>query len=250
MNFDITTIDDDTRPVVADGEIAEMELLRERLADLISGTGPDLQHQPITHIQSRTEVGAEALARFPGSVPTAEWFRTAHALGVGVDLELRILHEVVQTLHDRRSGFCSVNLSPTALLDPRCLDILMRARGGELVIEITDQTVMPRLALLRRRLDEVRDLGVRVAVHVSEFGTETMQLLTLARPDVIKLDPPLTAALAAGRARSTTAANFFTYCRQAGVFVVAVGVETREQLVALHDVGVDAFQGFFVLRSS
>lgn len=224
----------------------EVEMLRDRLVDLITGTGPGLILQPVIHIQSGAQVGAEALTRFPGSMSTADWFRTAHALGVGADLELRIAQEVIQHLDRRPAGFVGVNLSPGVLLDPRALGVLREAADAELVVEITDQTVMPKLSVLRSRLDELRRLGIRVALHVSEFGVATMQLLTLARPDVIKLDPPLTAAVTAGRARTTAAENLFTFCRQEGVFVVAVGVETRQQLEVLQHAGVDAYQGHFV----
>lgn len=249
----LATITDEARsaleelaPVDTPARGDEVQVLRDRLVGLITGTGPGIYLQPITHIQSGAQIGAEALARFPGSMPTAEWFRTADALGVSDDLELRILHEVVQRVDHRRSGFIGVNLSPRVLLDPRATDELRAARDAELVIEITDQNVMPKMTVLRSRLEEFRNLGVRVAIHVSEFGVETMQLLMLARPDVIKLDPPITAAIAAGRVQTTVAANFFTYCRQEGVFVVGVGVETRDQLESLQDAGVDAFQGFYV----
>lgn len=238
-------IDDELVPVSDSARGVEVEALRDRLIDLINGTGPGLVLQPVTHIQSGVQVGAEALARFPGSMTTAEWFQTAHALDVGADLELRILHEVIQHLDLRPAGFVGVNLSPSVLLDPRSMETLRQAADVELVVEITDQTVMPKLSTLRTRLDDVRQLGIRVAIHVSEFGLATMQMLTIARPDVIKLDPPITAAVAAGRAGSTTASNLFTFCRQEGVFVVAVGVETRQQLDALQHAGVDAFQGFF-----
>lgn len=239
IDDELARVDDPTRGL-------EVEMLRDRLVDLITGTGPGLILQPVVHIQSGAQVGAEALARFPGSMTTGEWFRTAHALGVGADLELRILHEVIGRLDRRPGGFVGVNLSPSVLLDPRSIELLARAADAELMIEITDQTVMPKLSVLRTRLDEVRQLGIRVAIHVSEFGLSTMQLLMIARPDVIKLDPPITAAVAAGRARSTTAENLFTFCRQEGVFVIAVGVETRQQLAALQDSGVDAYQGFVV----
>lgn len=222
----------------------EVQLLRDRLVDLITGTGPGLILQPVTHIQTRAQVGAEALARFPGAMSTADWFRTAHALGVGADLELRIVHEVIAHLDQRPAGFVGVNVSSSVLLDPRSMELLRRGSDAELMIEITDQTVMPKMSVLRTQLDEVRRLGIRVAIHVSEFGLSTLQTLMIARPDVVKLDPPITAAVAAGRTRSATADNLFTFCRQEGVFVVAVGVETRQQLVALQNSGVDAYQGF------
>lgn len=228
---------DDTPASVEVGDV------RERLAALIDGPGPGLVLQPVVHIQSGVQVGAEALARFPGPMPTAAWFRAAHDIDVGIDLELRILREVVQLLGDRVAGFVGVNLSPGAVLDARSTELLARAADAELVIEITDQTVVPKLSMLRARLDAVRQLGIRVAVHVSEFGPATTQLLTLSRPDVVKFDPVLTAALAGGRTEPALAADLFTFCRQEGVFVVAVGVETPDQLAALQHAGVDAYQG-------
>lgn len=239
-------LDDELLTVADPVDGAEVERLRSRLVDLITGTGPGLHLQPVIHIQSGVRVGVEALARFPGGMPTPEWFRTAHGLGVGADLELRILDEVMQRLDQCGPGFVGVNLSTSVLLDPRTVELLERGVDAELVIEITDQTVLPKLSVLRTRFDEIRHLGIRIAVHVSEFGLATMQLLMIARPDVVKLDPPLTAAIAAGRAGSATADNLFTFCRQEGVFVIAVGVETRAQLAALQDAGVDAYQGFFV----
>lgn len=238
--------DDELLAAPDPGTATEVERLRRRLVDLITGTGPGLHLQPVIHIQSGVRVGVEALARFPGAMPTPEWFRTAHGLGIGADLELRILHEVLQRLDECGPGFVAVNLSTGVLLDPRTVELLERGVGAELVIEITDQTDMPKLSVLRTRFDEIRHLGIRIAVHVSEFGLATMQLLMIARPDVVKLDPPLTAAIAAGRAGSATADNLFTFCRQEGVFVIAVGVETRAQLDALQNAGVDAYQGFFV----
>lgn len=223
----------------------ELAALRDRLITLIDGTGPGIVLQPVIHIQSGARVGAEALARFPGPMTTAEWFQTAHALGVGDDLELRIVHEVAEQIDHRTSGFIGVNISPSVLLDPRLIEILRVVNGPEVVLEITDQTAMPKLSILRARLDEVRGLGIRVAIHVSEFGRSTTRFLTVVRPDVVKLDPPATAALVAGHVDAAAASDLFRFCRREGVFVVAVGVQTRRQLEVLVDLGVDASQGPF-----
>jgi EAL domain-containing protein (putative c-di-GMP-specific phosphodiesterase class I) len=228
---------------------AGVDLLRRRLSDLIGGTGPGLCLQPITHLHSGVEVGAEALARFPGPLSTADWFRTAHALDAGVDLELRMLHEVVEHLTGRANGFVGVNLSPSALLDARVLELLHRSGYTGLLIELTDQTVLPQPAVLRARIDEVRRLGIRIGIHASEFGVDTMQLLDLVSPDVVKLDPVLTGSIAAGRATSSTARSFLRHCNSTGVFLVSVGAESRQQLTVLKSAGVDAYQGGTDLRA-
>ncbi|MAT07472.1 MAG: hypothetical protein CL424_20800 [Acidimicrobiaceae bacterium] len=238
----IAAIDD--APIV-EGETPltpdEIDRLREELYRLVSVTRPTVTVEPIIHIQSRTRVGGEALARFPGSASTLEWFDTADALGLKTELEMRIIEEVVRNSAEVR-GFISVNVSPNTLLDPRCLPLLASAEGAELVVEMTDHESVPSLSLLRPHLDAVRDAGVRLAVHVSSFGTDIIRLLMLTNPDVVKLDPPLSAAIVAGGHQTAAARNFFSYCRRHGVFIVAVGVR-NDDLGALHDAGADAVQG-------
>ena len=220
---------------------AEIDRLRQELYRLVSDTRPTVAVEPIVHIQSRTRVGGEALTRFPGSASTQEWFSTAEALGLKTELEMRIIEEVVCNT-TVRSGFISVNVSPATLLDPRCLPLLASADGAEVVVEMTDHESVPSLSLLRPHLDAIRDVGVRVAVHVSSFGTEITRLLMLTNPDVVKLDPPLSAAIVAGGHQTAAARNFFSYCRRHGVFIVAVGVGDND-LAKLHDAGADAVQG-------
>jgi EAL domain-containing protein (putative c-di-GMP-specific phosphodiesterase class I) len=221
---------------------ADVDRVRRQLVEIVSTTGPTLVVEPIVHIQSRTEVGGEALARFPGAIGTREWFRIADAFGVKTDLELRIISDVAEQAA-AADGFLSANVSPETLFDPRCAEVLQQRTGAELVLELTDHESVPKLTVLRRHLDDLRNLGVRVAVHVSAFGVDTTRLLMLAAPDVVKLDPSLSAGLSQGAHDSTAASNFFAYCRHEGVFIVAVGVSSPRELLALHDRGVDAVQG-------
>ena len=239
----VAALDDDAPIVEGRAPLSEAEIdrLRHELYRLVSGTRPTVAVEPIVHIQSRTRVGGEALARFPGSASTKEWFDTADALGLKTELEMRIIEEVVRNTTVGR-GFISVNVSPETLLDPRCLPLLASADGAELVVEMTDHESVPSLSLLRPHLDAIRDAGVRVAVHVSSFGTEITRLLMLTNPDVVKLDPPLSAAIVAGGHQTAAARNFFSYCRRHGVFIVAVGVGD-DDLAKLHDAGADAVQG-------
>lgn len=208
----------------------------------IIATGPTLVVEPISHIQTRNRVGGEALARFPGPAGPLEWFQAAQSAGVRNDLELRILGDVIEQAAFA-SGFLAVNVSTDALLDPRCLSLLEVADGAELVIELTDTDSIGRTAELPRRLAAIRDLGVRLAVHVSTLDAETNRLVMQLEPDLVKLDPALSATLAMGGVDDAAAQSFKTYCRRYGVFVVAVGVQSEAELVTLHAAGADAVQG-------
>jgi EAL domain-containing protein (putative c-di-GMP-specific phosphodiesterase class I) len=214
----------------------------QQLHEIITMTGPTLVVEPIAHIQTRNRVGGEALARFPGAASTREWFELADQLGMRNDLELRILGDVIEQTPFAR-GFLSVNISTDALLDPRCLPLLQSVDGAELVVELTDTDSLSRTAELQRQLAAVRELGIRIAVHVSTLDAETNRLVAQLEPDLVKLDPSLSAALARGEIDTAAAQSFKTYCRRYGVFVVAVGVRSEAELVTLHGAGADAMQG-------
>lgn len=199
---------------------------------------PTIVLEPVVHLQMGTEVGAEALSRFAGEQDPRAVFRVAHGRGLGVDLELRCLALVVDHLNatDRTGGgFVGVNLSAGALTDPRCLVLLERQPRHRLVIELTDQSDPTELALLRRRIEQVRDLGVRIALHVE--GSVDTQAFSVIRPDMAKLR---ISRWHHGVHDDSKLAQFLS---RAGVFVIAVGVDRSSDIASLQSHGVDAAQG-------
>jgi len=67
----------------------------ERMQRLIRGDGLHVAFQPIVDLASGRVVGAEALARFKDPrgepIPTERTFLDAHAVGLGVELELAVI---------------------------------------------------------------------------------------------------------------------------------------------------------------
>jgi EAL domain-containing protein (putative c-di-GMP-specific phosphodiesterase class I) len=251
----------DTAATRVQPESAEMsreylEELRDELIELIQGTGPSIAYESIVHVQSGEEVGAEALARFPGRLTTGEWFKFAHAVGIGDDLELRVIYEVLRqqqsqaVTRDSQRRIIGINVSPKVFVDPRFLELIRKFGDDHIVIELTEQTTAPTIAKLRAQIAEVRAQGVDVAIHVSSFDDEALRVLLVAEPSMVKLGVELTTALADGEIDSAHARSFFARCRRAGVIIVAVGVERTEQLRALEPLGVDAYQGYLTGRRS
>lgn len=240
-------------PAAAQMTAEYIDELRDDLIELIQGTGPSIAYEAIVHVQSGQEVGAEALARFPGRLTTAEWFKFAHAVGIGDDLELRVIYEVLQqqsqvAARGAQRRITGINVSPKVFVDPRFLELIRKFGDDHIVIELTEQTTAPTIAKLRAQIAEVRAQGVDVAIHVSSFDDEALRLLLVAEPSMVKLGVGLTTALADGQVDSAHARSFFARCRRAGVIIVAVGVERTEQLRALEPLGVDAYQGYLTGR--
>ena len=233
-----STPPDDGAVVDDDGFITELE-------QLIQDGGPNLEYQPIVHGLSGTVIGYEALARFPGARPTGTWFQMAHRVGLGADLELCILRRVIDRL-DQSDGksYLACNLSPSIIGDPRLTQIASQHRSDRLVIELTGRNTACELRMLTRELEALRDDRKRVGVHVASIDQTTLGCLVFEKPDMVKLDVELTRRLASGQ--EPFAPEFFRRCRHEGIFVVAVGIETDDDLRAVEAIGADAYQGFLI----
>ncbi len=217
----------------------------DELERLIHAGGPNLVYQPIVHGLSGTVIGYEALARFAGQRPTGRWFQLAEEAGMAADLELTILRQVIDRL-DQSDGqsYLACNLSPTIIRDARLNQIASMHRSDRLVIELTGRDTASELRMLKRELEALRDDRKRVGVHVSSLDQTTLSCLVMEQPDMVKLDVELTRRLASGE--ESFAPEFLRRCRHEGIFVVAVGVETDDDLRAVEAIGADAYQGFLI----
>ena len=90
------------------------QALRGDIERFVSGHGVWMVFQPIVDLETREEVGVEALARF-GSIPAKppdQWFAEATAIELGLQLELRTMNEALHGLPKIPDGvFLSVNCS-------------------------------------------------------------------------------------------------------------------------------------------
>ena len=221
---------------------------REILEDIIDSGGPRIVFQPIHHLETGQVIGAEALSRFPLGLSTQQWFDEAARLGLGAELELSAIAGIVGRLDEATWGrvgwnFVGVNISPSLIYDARFSSLVASYPGHRFMVELTEQSTSIAYVSLRNRLEELRELGMRIAVNsVKCEPTNLVRLLDIA-PEVVKLDVSFTAALVREPARKAIAAEILRECIRGGVFVVAVGVEHDDELAVLRKLGVDAVQG-------
>ncbi|HEX4018730.1 MAG TPA: EAL domain-containing protein, partial [Frankiaceae bacterium] len=118
----------------------------------------------------------------------------------------------------------------------------------KLVLEITETAAMNDTEICESVLARLRDLGVRLSVD--DFGTGYASLTFLRRIDVaeVKLDRAFVADMLEDEAAATIVGATVALAHGLGLTVVAEGVETSEQLNALHLAGCDLAQGFFLSK--
>ena len=226
-----------------------------RIARLIDGEGLDIALQPIVDLDSRRVVGAEALARFSDErgnrLPTEETFLDAHALGMGVELELAVIELALRCEERLPEGmYLALNVSP-ALLAGGDLEALIGRGHHEdrpLVVELTEHQAVEDYAELGDTLERLRLQGVRVAVDDVGSGFASFRHVTRVNPEILKLDRSLVCGIDEDPVRQSLASAIVAFARDVGAVVVSEGIESENELSCLMELAVGCGQGFYLAR--
>ena len=228
-----------------------------RIEALLAAGNLRVVFQPIISTDTGRLVGAEALARFdafnPADLPDPPdaVFAEAATVGLGVELEVLAVRTALLAAEALPEDlYISINVSPAALLSPLLLDCLFATRlpMERLVLEITEHVSVPDYDLLAARVEEVRGLGVRLAVDDAGAGFASFRHILRLCPEYIKLDRTLIENIADDPARRALAAAVVLFAFEMGSAVVAEGVETLAELRMAQTLGIDAAQGFLLGR--
>jgi diguanylate cyclase (GGDEF)-like protein len=232
-------------------------------AELLDALARDelvLHYQPIVDLESGRTVGAEALVRWnhpergfllPGHfVPVAELSDLIVRLGekVIVDACRELRHWQDLGLRDRT---ISVNVSSRhfsrGLVDT--ITSALRMTGADphnLIIELTESTVVDNLEGVAAILEELRSIGIRSAID--DFGTGYCGLRYLSTLPVasLKIDKSFIQGMTPSSAAIVAATIAMGH--SLGMTLIAEGVETHEQRRFLKDQGCDRIQGYLLGR--
>lgn len=206
--------------------------------------------QPIATAESHCIVGVEALARGPAGTPfedPALFFAAAETFSRLPELDLAAKRAAFDSgVPDSLALF--VNIDPAALTDDGFRGALIDAWrssgfGGDVVVELTERSLVAAPGRLLRAIDACREAGWRIALDDLGARAESLTALRLVRPDVAKLDLSLVDRRTAAHAASVAVA-IATHRERWPLVVVAEGVETVAHEEAARDLGADLVQGF------
>ncbi len=209
--------------------------------------------QPIVRMADHTLFGYEALMRSgepalpnPGAVLDA-----AEQLGRVYDLGAHVRARAAEPIvHAEASTALFVNLHATDLCDDALLsaDAPLSKIAPRVVLEVTERASLEGVDDVRGRVRALRDMGYRIAVDDLGAGYAGLTSFTLLEPDVVKLDMDLVRGIDTHRTKHSIVMSMITLCHEMGIIVVAEGVETEKERVALQDLGCDLVQGYLLAR--
>jgi len=222
-----------------------------------------LHYQPELDLDSGQIVGFEALVRWQSPdgrlIPPTEFIPLAEDTGLIVEVGRWVINEAcrqaarwrVHRTPDQEPVRIWVNLSARQLGDPELVGFVEEAvtRAGittdEICMEITESALMGDTDSATEQLDELRRLGI--SLGIDDFGTGYSQFEYLHRLplDVLKIDRYFVSGLGSEADAGVIVSAIIDLAHALGLIVIAEGVETREQLSVLEELGCDQALGFY-----
>ncbi|MGD0982926.1 MAG: EAL domain-containing protein [Acidimicrobiales bacterium] len=236
--------------VLNPGALSRLETQR-RIDRVLKGRGLSHVFQPVFDIKSGDCFAVEALARFSGRPKRSPdfWFAEAHALGNGVELEVMSAKGALRALSQLSGDIAlCVNASPEAMISDGVRQLLERSEPGRVVMELTEEARVDDYPRLSRVLDQMRRMGVRLAIDDTGAGFASLAHILKLVPDFIKLDRELTSGIDHDPVRIALATALVSFASGLGAEIIAEGIETTEELEVLQGLDIRYGQGFLLCR--
>ncbi|MGN6216774.1 MAG: putative bifunctional diguanylate cyclase/phosphodiesterase [Solirubrobacterales bacterium] len=221
-----------------------------------------LVYQPTFDLNTMTPTGVEALLRWRrpgrGVVQPEEFIPLLEETKMIVDVGAWVLTEAcAQATKWQREGRTlglSVNVSALQLDTDDLLDHVTEALDDSglaaeaLTIEITETTLMSNAQETARRLNELKALGIKIAVD--DFGTGYSSLSHLRQfpVDVLKIDRSFVAQLAEGGEGEILLHTLVQLGKALEIETTAEGIERPQDLSLIRAKECDSAQGFLFTR--
>lgn len=215
--------------------------------------------QPLIYLATGRLVGFEMLARWShpvrGIVSPAEFIPIVEELGLIGAMTGWLLSRACRAATSWPvDTLLACNVSPLQLRD-RSLPAMIRAAldvnglpAHRLELEITESAVVGDLELAGDLLGELKALGVRLALDDFGTGYSSLRHLQALPFDKIKIDASFVGSMIGNAGSRKIVAAVIGLGRSLGLTTVAEGVEERETVALLGELGCDVGQGWLFGR--
>jgi len=209
-----------------------------------------LAYQPIISLESGRLMGFESLLRWEhhqlGQIPAAQFFPIAEETGLMIPIGVWVMHQACEQLSRWQRQFpslpslsMSINLSYNQLLLPTLTSDILEATlsaqvdPANVYLEIAESDIIRDMGTSLRVLDKLSTAGVKLVLD--DFGAEHLSLHCLQELplDMLKINRAFVSNAESNAAYAAIIQAIITLTHNLGIDLIAMGVETAEQVAQL-----------------
>ncbi len=236
------------------GQDEEDRALLNDLRQALANHELTMVYQPQVDRDGIKIVGVEALVRWThpvrGPVSPALFIPLAERNGLIGEITPWVMARAMAETRDLAPLVISVNASALEFNDPAFVDRLTAiiAEQGfdpkRLEVEITETAILSGEEQVRRSIERLRAMGVKIALDDFGVGYSSLSHLRLFPFDKLKIDRLFITSCSRDAESATVVHGVISIGRALGMKIVAEGVETETQMKFLKVAGVHAMQGY------
>lgn len=252
-----------------DDALHEKEIYAERLLEEFQEALEQKQFlvyfQPKFDIRPDTPVicGAEALVRWKhpelGMISPGVFVPLFESNGLIRELDNYVWKEAAAQIREWKDRLgktvpVSVNVSRIDMLDPELTENLFdlvrsyRLDHSDFHLEITESAYTQDAHQIISTVHRLRDAGFVIEMDDFGSGYSSLNMISTLPIDMLKLDMAFIRNAFSGKGNMKMLKVIVDIAESLGVPMIAEGVETREQMLALKDMGCDIVQGYYFSR--
>lgn len=233
---------------------ADREVLTELTERLRRGDCFRAVSMPIFRLADETIVGHEILSRGPAGAfeMPDDLFRVSVEYNLLTIVDLRCLKtcliHTVDPKFDRQARF-HVNLFPSTIIDTPIERLMTlfpdNGKTANYCVEISEQQFIGDPVYLRGHVQALKDQGVKVAIDDVGFGRSSLESLIILEPDIVKIDRKYVSGISEDQVKARNLERLVRVVNALGSELVAEGIENKEELAILVEMGVVYGQGWY-----
>jgi EAL domain-containing protein (putative c-di-GMP-specific phosphodiesterase class I)/CheY-like chemotaxis protein len=251
----LQAIDEATRGIQEEREENYTRLVTE-LDTVLANEQISCVYQPIVSLEDYTVLGYEVLARGPMQ---SQLHRPDVLFDVARDQgRVEELDRVCRVMAAR--GGATLPDSALRFINTEPVNLFFRSRSdlfieefvqatpeplrSKTVMEITEKSIIDDFGHFREVVTKLRSHGFRIAIDDAGSGYSGLQTIVEVEPDFIKLDISLIRHVDTSIVKQKLVRTLRDFCLDAGITLIAEGIETQEQLQTLLELQIPYGQGF------
>ena len=245
-----------------------MRMIDEKVRNAVQDGNLEVYYQPIYSLKEQRFVSAEALLRLHDGdrfIPPDVFITVAESNGSIVEIDDFVIQQVCRMISDRNINdlgirYIELNLSVSDMLQDDIASKLKKmvetyhVHSSQINLEITETSDDTFSGVVESNVMKLSHLGFSFSLDDFGTGYSSLSRIIMMPFDIIKLDKtlvqsPFTMETESERENAMTLlVSSADMIRKISAETVAEGVETKEQLELMKELGVELIQGYYYAR--